>query len=339
MQNSNKNSYRNRRSNNNKRKPKMNAKQRQVKTMARQIKYRTNIFNKLFKMNTANYYFGVREANEIDDQVGKVVLQDNSLADELPLHVIPLCNIVNNNSASAGLLKLKHNGHDFTQAQPMDLMSVGGQISITPTSAETNSKFQKLLQRYIDAKFCLWSSASKKINYEITLVQIKDEQLNPLNLVTTDVDTQNVRKAFYKLKMLRHQVSNPIVKGERIDTSIKNKYRVLWRKSYQIEEQHGDVDEKHYKVVKFFKKTDVIKDYADGIAYVPTATSYADADFNVRQTNDVNFKSAPDVRQNLFLIITANLTKSYDDNNSSFETASYDLNTICKYTSVGSTGI
>ena len=140
----------------------------------------------------------------------------------------------------------------------MDLQSVGGQINITPTKTEQYLKVQKLLQRYIDAKFCLWSSASKKINYELTLIQVKDEMLNPLNLTTTDTDTQEARKALYKLKLLRHQVSNPIVKGERIDTSIRNKYRILWKKNYEIEEQHGDIDEKHYKVVKFFKKTDTI---------------------------------------------------------------------------------
>lgn len=300
---------------------------KRMSTMKRLL-YNANITAKLMKINTRNLFYGVREVNELEDEAGKLTLQDNASANQLPLHIIPLMNVRNNNVAGNGILVLKTNGYDFTKLADVELLDTSGYTYDNVSAI----KYPKALQRYIDARFMLWASNKKRLRFEISLVQIKHVDLEPI-LTEADVTRRQAKILFYKYHFLRHQVSNPLTRNENYTKNLRNKYRILWTRKYNIDEKLSDRDESFHKVVKFFKKTDRIVRYTDNISI--SDTNLDDPDIVKGQGVIPGIQNEPDVLHNLYLIITANTTLSQAEDAVNFQTATYDLSTRVKYTILG----
>lgn len=288
----------------------------------------TSIMSKLMKMNIADLFYGVREVNELETGSGKNVLQDNALANEMPLHIYPLYSIINNGVTPGGMFILKQNGYDFTKKLDVEFMGAKGCISASPTSQEIT----KLLHRYVDARFLFWSDSLRKTNFRVQLVKIFDEDLSPTDVTITDVNIQKKRKLFYFYKTLRSQLTNPIIKNEVTGSQLKGKYKVIWSKDYGIDELLNDRDEHHYQEVRLFRKTDDIKYYREFPA-INNSSNDDNPDIIKYEDFLASVSEEPLLSQRLFLMISANTTLSQAEDGVNFHTATYDINIKNKYSS------
>lgn len=288
----------------------------------------TSIMSKLMKMNTADLFYGVREVNELEVGSGKNILQDNVVANEMPLHIYPLYSIINNSVTPGGMYILKTNGHDFTKKLNVEFMGAKGSLSASPTSQEVT----QLLHRYVDARFLLWSDDLRKTVFRIQLIKIFDEDLNPTDITVTDVDIQKKRKLFYYYKSLRSQLTSPIIKNEVYGSQLKGKYKIIWTKDYGIDEKLNDRDEHHYQEVRLFRKTDDIKHYRE---FPQINNSSNDDNPDIIKYEDFlgSVSEEPLLSQRLYLMITANTTLSQGEDGVNYYKATYDINIKNKYSS------
>lgn len=156
--------------------------------------------------------------------------------------------------------------------------------------------------------------------------------MRPSTTAVTDVTIQNKRKLLFRIKMLRDQLTNPIIKSEPIGHNLRGKYKVLWSKDYGMDELLNDRDEHHYQEVKIFKKIDQIKHFQEG-ASINNSANMDDPDIIKYDDFLANTTSVPLLSQQIFLCISANTTLSQQEDAVDFHTATYDINIKSKYTS------
>lgn len=299
----------------------------------RRMAYRSKIQAKLSKLNTCDIFWSARMCNNIDAGKGAVELSDRvqgtSSQDSLPLVVIPFRNIINGGETGGGVFRLKQNGYDFTKIADMEFAGMKGNVKVVPGA---DCEFSTLLHRYTDLKLLLWQNTAKDVKFQIRLVVIKDETLNPLNITEANADYQKIKRQFYYYHLLRHQLSNPILENtENYLQEIKSRFKIIWSKEYNIAERHGQIEQSHYQQIKIFRKFDRLIDYANsprvdgsGVDNNPDQIKYVDVQENPTST--------PITRDNLFLIITANATKSDADANPGYDAMTFDLALKSKYT-------
>ncbi len=288
----------------------------------KRMKYNSGIMSKLMKMTTSNVFYGVQEVNTLHTGNGKLELS-KSLAgnnDQLPLHVIPLNNIRNDDVASDGVLELKYNMYNFR-----NLVSVDYKGSSPAGVSKVGVQITSAIQRYILCNLMLWASSSKRMRYEVTLVKLLDNELYP-RLTESDTRIQQKKILFYGKYLLKHQITSPITENENWTRDIRHKFKVLWKKTYSIDEKLSDRDESFFRLVKIFRKTDKIIKYVENATASNTAVSL-DPDVISFPTDGVIPTSEPRPEDNLLLIITANTTQI-----DSSEKGTYDLSTRVKYT-------
>jgi len=305
-----------------------------------------DISRKLWKLVTSNIFEGVREVNELEANAGKVVLSNQGIArNSLPLIVIPLLNLYMNSTTSGdnpnGILMLKQNGYDFTNVANVEHIGASGNLA--SDQKVSTLEFSKAIVRYINVRLLLWQSANKDVKFQVKLVKILDESLNPNTLSETNTDYQNKKKLFYMYHCLRHQLSNPLLEDfENYLRDIRPFFKILWEKTYHIQERSADYEEHHYQEVTFFKQLDRIVNYRVNPNLAPaldlgvTGVDAPDTVLYLDSATDSTISSYPKINQNLFLIITANTTLSDKEDTENFDIATLDIATKVKYTNVTS---
>ena len=298
----------------------------------KRLKYNLEIMKKLNSIQKVELYYGVREINDLDQNQGKVELSDRTVAvsgvNRLPLCVLPLRNIINGGDTGSGLLYLQQNGHDFVSGANVEYMGAKGNIDTDPPSTV---EFSKLLHNYTEIKMLIWQNQDKDVKFNVYLLKIYDEDMNPNNLTTTSSDAQNKRTQLFYYHMLRHQLTNPILENTETHLKdIKGKFKILWKKEYHIQERSADHSQNFYKQINFFRRYNDIVRYDESPTTIGNPPESPD---NVNYTSIARDPTAvPFVRDNLFLIITANTTKSDVDSAVSYDTATFDINVRSKYT-------
>jgi hypothetical protein len=281
------------------------------------------LLSSLYKIATQSHYYGVREANEIADGSGKQILTTN-LTDagdgSLPIHIYSLGNIKQGGTAESCAFTVDKTGTDFIDLQNLERFGVDGNTIQDAADLTT----AKAIQNYTDIRLCLWGEADRKTQYKISLVRLLDTRLDPnIDLTTSDAPTQELRQAIFGHYFTRAQMSNPVIRGERVlSAQQKKSFKVLWSKTYTLRETLSTEDEAQYRLVKIFRKMNSIKHYRDD-GSIPAPSLDADAVQKYDPTSGlVGF---PHTNNNLFLIITA--LNSAED-----ESCSYDINLKNKFT-------
>lgn len=294
-----------------------------MKSLRATVKY----LMKINQVNTQNLFYGYRECNEVADGSGKTILKtDLVTGDELPLHIYPLRGVVMNAAAAVGAMKLNSDGYDFTTIGDIQYLGSTGN-TVQDGSA---IKFRKLLCNYHDIKIMLWGEADRKTRFEIMLVKLSDIEFDPaLEPIVTDVSTQNKRILLFKALLLRKMITNPIIGGEVIGTSIRREMKILWRKEYNLRETLSTEDQAQHKIVKIFRPCHDVVDYNE-TNKIESVANFLNADEVIHEDFVASVQRVPRTQDNLFLIITGNANK--ED-----ETLSYDINIKSKYTLLAET--
>ncbi len=289
------------------------------------IRQQLAYLNKMMKVNTQQIFFGYREANELSDGTGKVILKtDLVTGDELPLHIYPLRNIRQAGTSAVGGISLDSDGHDFSTLASIQYLGTKGQ-AVQDAQAMT---VRKLFCNYHDIKIMLWGQATKKNIFKLYLVKFQDEELDPaLAPVVTDQDIRDKRVLLFKNHFLRSAITNPVIAGEVLSNNIKREMTVLWTKTYSIRETLSTEDQAQYRLVKIFKKCHNVVDYFES-PKTETVSNYLDADEIVAEDILNAPTNIPRTQDNIFLIITGNA-------NAEDQTLTYDINIKSKYTVMG----
>ncbi len=301
----------------------------------RKLIYQNKIMMKLHKVNTSTLHFGLRECNDLDAGMGKVVLQDTTVAIEgtnaLPLVMIPLRSIINGGTTSSSIMRLQQNGHDFASLQGTEFLG-GRNLDADPNTA---LNLRTALHRHTSIKLLLWQLALKDVNYTISMVRFNDRLYDPsYNLTVTDNAEQDKRKLFYYYQNLRSKLTNPIIKNqENFTRDIKDDFQILWSKDYHIQERSLAHDQNHYEQVDIYKKYDAMIRYTES----PTVQGdevpgTSNADDVLYTSNAEESLSTPDPRAQIRLMITANTTLSDRDDAVNFDVASFDISLKSTYT-------
>lgn len=295
--------------------------------------YQMDIQKKLNRMSVANIFYGAKNINELETNSGNVVLRDSYTHNELPLVMLSLRSIRNGSNTPAAIMKLMANGYDFTQVNSVDQMGTSG--ASADQQPNSGADYRNLLHRYTQIKLLLWQSGNADAKFQVSLVRLLDPELDPLNTgyTTTDSQTQDKRSQFYRFHNLRAQMSNPLIANtENFTRDMKRCFQILWKKTYHLEEQTTLKDQKHYRQINIFKKFDKIINYCQN----PKVNVYSSFD----DPSNIVVNASPDIpkgvpqqtRDNLFLIITGNCTRSEDEDASNYDTRSLDIFMKSKYT-------
>lgn len=301
--------------------------------LRRMIKRRNNkrslpsYLKSVLKTIQTSVFYGVREANEISDGIGKQVLETDTLNSIHPLHIYPLVNVINDAVTPAAGYHMDHSGTTYVSlGDNIQNMGAVGQLSQPVTALDALSKKQMYLN-YHDIKILLWGRDTKKTVFNVSLVKFYKDELCPLVGTTTDSEGNELRQQF-TLDMLRH-LSNPVVNENHKRPGLQG-YKVIWSKTYKIRETLSTEDERQHKLVKLFRKEDRLINFERPSQSTPTnALLDADTIFN-HETGGDAYTHPWETKRNLYLVITSNVTQ--DDTNN----ATYDISIKSKYTVMGS---
>jgi len=307
------------------------------------IAYRSKIAQKMSSITTASLFYAVREVNDIDAGIGALELSENQT--NLPLFIFPLRSVQQKTTSGQGVYQLKLNTYDFTETVTT-LGSKSGQgagAKITweyqgqiGNNAYPVSDFKVMLLRYTSIKLLLYQHDKKDITFTVQLVQLKDKILDPCYVTTTtDIQEQQIRKKFYYYHLLRSQISNPLLENEENYTAeIKNKFKIIWKKKYTFNEKLSTADAVNYRQVKIFTKYDKVIKYNEDTKIGAVAIGSIDEIPDVVRWNaSISAPSCtPATPDNLFLIITANASKSYAEDNSNYDKITFDVAIKNKFT-------
>lgn len=288
-----------------------------------------NYLKSMMKALSKNLYYGFREANEVGDGAGKITIKnDQTTGTELPLHIYSLNNVVNDGAAISAGWYLKSNGYDFTSLGNVEFMGCEGQNDASQATIDGLGK-NILYSNYHDIRLMLWGKSTRKAVYKIMLVQLLDEELDPnINTTTTKGNTQEKRQMLYVGKLLRPIMLNPVIR-EVHTKQLESGYKILWQKTYKLDETLSTEDEAQHKLVKIFRQRNRNINYQES-PNLALSTISADA-VNYASPNESPTGYPTHSKNNLFLIIIAN--NSLEDDSST-----YDINIKSKYTLLGNVG-
>ena len=329
-----------------------NNKLNRVKKNLNRLAYRSKIGAKLSQLNTTNLFYNVREVNDIDQGKGRVQLAASgstvngvsNTQGSLPLVAIPLKSIIQAGANTPGMLMLNNASDNFHTLLNYEY---GGQSGNAVNEA-TTAQFKKALLRYVDLRLMFWQNSSKDVKFKCYLVKFFDDELSPLNYndfprplsnyTTEQTRIAKKRRLFYYYHLLRAQTSSPLIETqEGFLKPIKDKFKILWEKEYIIHELHGDLEEKHYQQVNFFKRFDEVVDFTDPSSYVnspitPAGDNQPDTVKYITTPN--NNLSNPQTKDNLFFIITANASYGEGDagNTTDMDKMTFDIAMKTKWT-------
>lgn len=323
-----------------------------LKTLA----YRSKIGSKMSQLNTTNLFFTSREVNTIDEQKGKVQLaashttrngETSGLGSE-PLVVFPLKQVIQGTDVPTTCLMLEKRACGFSGLKPIEYSGQTG----NSVNVASGGQFKKALLRYVDLRFMLWQQASKDIKFNMYLVKVFDEDLDPQKGIVLDgnednwTDEQKIlvkkRRLLWYYHFLRATTSSPLIENQEgyLDP-IKGKFKILWKKSYKIDELHGNLEEKHYQQVRFFKRYDEIVDFVKPDSYINNPVKLANVNTGDNNPDQVKYiepanqvQTEPQLKHQEFLVITANCSYSENDasGTSNMDKATFDYSIKTKWT-------
>jgi len=308
------------------------------------IAYRSKIAQKMSSITTASLYYTVREVQDIDAGKGALELSENQT--NLPLMIFPLRNIQQKTASGQGVYQLKLNTYDFTETistlAAKSGQGAGAKITVQYAGQIGNnaypvSDFTVMLLRYTSIKLLLYQHDKKDVTFTVRLVQLKDKVLDPCyTTTTTDLEEQQIRKKFYYYHLLRSQISNPLLENEENYTmEIKDKFKILWKKKYTFNEKLSTADAVNYRQVKIFTKYDKVIKYNENSKIGSVAIGAIDDNPDEPRWNATAGYAplpTPATIDNLFLIVTANASKSYAEDNVNFDKITFDISIKNKFT-------
>lgn len=282
----------------------------------------------ILKSQTLSFYYVARECNEISQGLGAISLKRDQVGgSEMPLHIYPLDNIVNDGVQPVAAYKLNSNGYDFDS---LGINVEGGGVTgqTHTTMGAINAMGKNILHKnYSDIKILLWGQPTRKTVFRIMLCRFLDEDLDmTLEPTTSNAERQEKRQILFTHQLLKKIISNPVVSSV-VQKNANKRYKILWSKNYTIRERLSTEDENKHRLVKIFRKENKSLNYQDS----PEIAVNLDADAVVHQDPSEPPTTYPSTsRQKTFLIITANC-------NAEDSTATYDIQMKSKYTMIGNT--
>jgi len=305
-----------------------------AKRTLRSLLYQNKIQNQLNRMSVANHFFGCRSINEAEQNQGAFSLW-NGISTQ-PLCLISLRSIINAGENGNQIFTLGFNGADFSVNKTAQYLGSSGAYTSPASNAyPTTMNYRQLIHRYTQAKFLFYQQANKKVTFTVRLVTLRDD-LDPLStgLTASNAQIRRKRQLFYQYHCLRADQTNPLLKNtENYTRDIKGEFNILWSKTYTIDEQlmedHGN-DQVATKQVDIFRKFDktinfTTKANAEPITDSNDTTGYQDPESIVMPDSNDGITSFPESKQNIWLIITSNCTKTEEDDASNFDVHTFDV--------------
>jgi len=286
----------------------------------------------LLSQNLVHYHFGMRKINEHENHIGQQTLSWSNT--HYPLDIININSIVNTNgtnTATGSMLKaLQTDGYSFSGIENVSLQNKYG-----GTTTQGIDEVKSLYHRWSKINLCLWADTLRATIFKVYLVKLKDRVLDPYDSRndSTSAEVQDARKQLYLQYFLNNQLSHPIVPPSKISKDIFKKFDIVWRKTYIIDEQLNDRDQRPHRIVKLFRRNDRLISYNRNEALVANNVDNPESIATIN--NDSNKKAYP-VRTSdqLFMVITANCTKSQAEDGVNYHKATYDLLVESKYTTI-----
>lgn len=303
---------------------KKNQAAKELETLIQQNK----LMYKMFRATTAKLSYGTREANDLDVGSGKVVLQDTTIAvtgtSRLPLIMYPLRSIINGGTIGKANFILDESGYNFNSTANIDFLG-GANLDADPTIA---SRIKKMVHQDTRIKLLFWQNALKDVRFTVRLIRFNSKEMDPAyGATTTDPEVQDKRRQLFYFLMLRQQLSNPIVGGmEHHSRDIKADFEVLFKKDIHIQEQSVAHDEKHYEQIDIYKKYDHLVAFRESPTVNTDSITNGDNPDVIFYPSNTEVPTAyPDHRAQIYLMITANTTKSDRDDAVNFDKATFDI--------------
>lgn len=312
------------------------------KTSNRQLRKRINnakkfifgskMLNSILRKNLVHYHFGFRKINEHEDHIGQQELSWTNT--HYPLNIVNLNSIINTNgtitTTGLSLQALQSNGYSFSGIENVSLINkMGGTLSDTMDSVDM------LYQRWFKLNLCLWADTQRATTYKVYLVKINDSMLDPFdaNIDTSSAEVQDIRKQVFQNYFLSDQLSSPIVPKGKITPAAYKKFSILWKKTYIIDEQLSDRDQRPHQVVKIFRNVNKNISYQRNKSL--NYQSLDNPELVSSVNNDSQKRAYPEkVKDQVFMIITANCTKNQAEDAENYHKATYDILAESKYTSL-----
>lgn len=266
--------------------------------------------------------FGIRQVSDFGTSNGQLFLQMDQTTDNvLPLHIFPLCNIINNSTTPVGGYELKDNGYDFGSLGNIEVLGTDGNT----IQINDNMTLDKVIWNYIDIRMLLYGQADRRSDYRILLLQVSDKDLQiERDPVTTDTEEQEHRKTLFH-HLVRPFISNPIMRHEHILGDTRKKIKILWDKKYTIRETLSTENREKHKQVKIFRKINKVVDFRS----TPQGdTPVIDPDTVVYHNNDSGVQTYPEHRDQIYLVV---IGSGYDDD----DVCSYDISVKSVFTTLG----
>lgn len=287
--------------------------------------------NKLMRLTHADLYFKCAEINESFDlgvtgvnPGGKV--KSRFSINHLPLHIMPLHNIVNNNDFGLGIGELLANGHDFECVDTIGVADVG--YSATAISA-ANIQTKILYKDWTKVKIMMWGQHNRNVKFAIRLVKLLDNELDPNELTTVSTDAQNKRILLYHTEFLREMIAHPFSSMEGVTRGMKNQFKVLWKKTYFIPETIDGQSQLNNKTCSIFRREHKIVHY-DEDTQLQTPSNMDDPEA-LKRLNTADVSKFPHTKENLYLVITSNASLSEAEDPINYHINTFDVFMVSKY--------
>lgn len=182
-----------------------------------------------------------------------------------------------------------------------------------------NTSFPHALCRWTKANLLLWGAKNRKLRYTLRIVSLKDKVLMPefndggtystLALSNSSLDHNTKVRGFYDM-FLKGEMSNPVFgkkDANRLKQEYKTQYKILWEKTYAINEQSADYDERPHKLVKIFRPINRVVDFYTTPS-VSSISNLENAEVPYTLQNATEAYPFLQEGQNLYLMITCDQT-------------------------------
>lgn len=287
-----------------------------------------NLNTKVLQSLMYNSSHGLIEANERDFQKGSVGIayqtgthsfKGQVFSDtRLPLHMINLTSMRNSGTDQAGIFVLKAANRAFRSVLTQQIIKDEPGHYVDGT-AVTNTVPQALC-RWTKANVLLYGAPATKVRYTLRLVQVKDHRLMPehnddntwAGISSIYGDDIEYARVFYQ-SFIKGEMSNPVHGKSDKDriAMYKGQFKILWEKTYTLNEKSADYDELPHKMVKIYRPINKVMKFfvnRNNSTMIATDAQLDNADIPEPIGNTSICRPFVETMQNIYLMITSDAT-------------------------------
>lgn len=304
------------------------------------------LVDKMLFTKMTNTYLGYQSINESFDVNSNApganqLVYDDNIANVLPCHMYSLTSFPNANVPTAkARLDLKSDLASFQAITGNSDYDDKGNTGFLAQPTINDREYRYLINRYNNIKLVLFGRESFKTVYDIKLIKLLDSELDPFDgnadsIVPTDSDIIATRQAFYG-SLIKTQVTNPISGSRHHLGAFNGKFKIVWEKKYIVPEKSADYDQMPHRIVKIFRQDDKLCDFQSESKLVGVPFGIGDPQ-NIPEISETQsgIREVPKQGQRLYLMISANASRSNAEGATTADWPTYDINIMNKWSYIG----